>query len=150
MATPITIDIETITKWAGLVAAFFTVVGLIIRFLTKYIRTDRQETATTNADISIYKRLQEEIVRLEKIIVTQQGHLELTDKQFDLFRDLEMDGASDLGQLTIVLTHMPCNGCVNPQDSIHQLVDIVERMNKRRLERQKIIKGELPAGHANV
>jgi hypothetical protein len=142
MATPITIDIETFAKWVGLIAGFLTSVGLIIRFLSRYIREDRKESAETAADISVYKKLQDEISRLEKVITTQQTHIETGENKVDALRDLEMDGATDLGALTMIITHMPCHKCANPSDSIAQLQDVVERMNRRRIEKTKIIKGD--------
>jgi hypothetical protein len=140
-------NLDLLTKYAGLGIAFLTLLGLITRFLTKYVRTERQEVAVANADISIYKKLQDEIARLERIVITQQTHEEAADRKFDMLRDLEMDGALDLGQLTMVLTHMPCHKCLEPADSLNQLIDSITRMNARRAEKQRVMSTQ---GASNV
>lgn len=143
MATPITLDIEVITKWAGLVTAFLTAVGLIIRFITKYIRKDRRDTAIADADMGLYKKLQDEIARLERIIILQQTQAENEAVKMNLLRDLELDGATDMGQLTMIVAHMPCQNCTLSSESIEQLTEVVTRMNNRRIVRQRVIRGEV-------
>lgn len=143
MGMPITVDIEVITKWAGLVTAFLTATGLIIRFITKYIRKDRRESAIAEADMGLYKKLQDEIVRLERIIILQQTQAENESKKMNLLRDLELDGATDMGQLTMIVAHMPCQNCELSGESLEQLTEVVDRMNNRRIVRQRVIRGEV-------
>jgi nitrate reductase NapAB chaperone NapD len=157
MSTPVTIDTDNLTKIVSLIVGCITAGGLIIRFLTKFIRLNKEEEASTKTKItmeeagaSIYKKLQDEIVRLEKIIILQQKEIELVDAKLDALRDLEMDGALDLGQLTMVISSMPCHTCLNPTDSMPQLKEVVDRMARRREDKQTVLKSQSIEGFIKV
>lgn len=141
MPTPI--DVETAIKWTGGGAVFATLLGLVVKFLMKTFRTDRLESASTDADLNSYKRLQDEIVRLEKIIAVQQARTDELESRMNSLRDLELDGVVDIAMLAAILAQMPCGACVIDTTIFKQAQDIMKRIIDRRIEKQALMKGEV-------
>lgn len=134
-------SVETAATWAGAGTVFTVLLGLTVKFLMKTFRTDRLDATTTGAEINTYKRLQEEIIRLEAIIVAQQKRTDDLEARLDELRDIELDGQADLAVVTILLQQFPCGqNCKNTTASFDQLKDVVARMNERKKERQALIR----------
>jgi hypothetical protein len=138
MPTP---NLEQAAGWTGGAAILSMFGTMFVRFLMKTFRTDRLEAAATGADMNSYNRLQNEITRLEGIIVAQQKRTDELEARLDSLRDIELDDVADIATLAVLIAQMPCGRCQSPDDMFKQSQEILTRMNIRKRETQGIIRG---------
>lgn len=135
----VSVDLDMITKWAGVLAGFFTAVGWIIRLLIKYFTSNKLKEIEESSDISAYNRLLNEIQRMDLIIKERDKDIEILENKLEKLRSLELDGAADLGKLSAFIDQFPCSSnCQNPASLFASAQTVMKKINDRKKEKYNI------------
>jgi hypothetical protein len=113
-------------------------IALIVKlwkFAMQTMRVDKLESTAMMSDLTSYKRLQEEITRLELVIKTQQDRLEFMEKQFDKLREMQLDDVADVATLATLVELFPCHQCQSQGVTFVQTRNTILNMHRRRRRR---------------
>jgi hypothetical protein len=125
-------DVDTAVKYSFLSFAGMGLLTWLARFLMKSYRTEKLANVVNDADISGYDRLEKEVKRLGRKCAAME-------KALKLLCDVEIEGAADMGMLTVHIANMPCGKCGAPSDTFHHINTIIERMVERRKFKMQLL-----------
>jgi hypothetical protein len=118
--------------------AFVAMLFKFGKYAMQTLRLDKVESTIVQSDIASYKRLLEEIARLKEELQEQREYVRNLEERFDRLRDIELEGAADLGMLMVHIQNMPCGKCSAPAGTFEHIEIILERMMKRRNDKARV------------
>jgi len=132
-------EIMSAAQWSALLLALTTGIVAIIRVYIKTSNSSSSESTATKLTNELLVNLNNEIKRLETIIIALSNEVNTLKNNINSLRNLENHAAHDFGSLESTLKSMKCVNCSERCPAYERLIVLVDRMSARREERHAII-----------